>query len=52
MDAISNARNKKEQETIAKFVAADTLNAVSSMVDEQQDAGKGEIQANYSEGFF
>lgn len=40
--AISNARTKKEQETIAKFVAADTLNAVSSMVDEHQDAGMGE----------
>lgn len=40
--AIATARNKKEQETIAKFVAADTLNAVSSMVDEQHDAGKGE----------
>ena len=26
--AIATARNKKEQETIAKFVAADTLNAV------------------------
>ena len=40
--AIATARNKKEQETIAKFVAADTLNSVSSMVDEHQDAGKGE----------
>jgi adenylate cyclase len=40
--AIATARNKKEQETIAKFVAADTLSAVSSMVDEHQDAGKGE----------
>ena len=40
--AIATARNKKEQETIAKFVAADTLNAVSSMVDEHQDAGMGE----------
>ena len=40
--AITTARNKKEQETIAKFVAADTLNAVSSMVDEHQDAGMGE----------
>ena len=40
--AIATARNKKEQETIAKFVAADTLNSVSSMVDEHQDAGTGE----------
>ena len=40
--AIATARNKKEQETIAKFVAADTLSAVSSMVDEQQNAGMGE----------
>ena len=40
--AIATARSKKEQETIAKFVAADTLTAVNSMVDEQQDAGKGE----------
>jgi adenylate cyclase len=32
-EAIANARNKKEQEAIAKFVAADTLSAVSEMVD-------------------
>lgn len=30
--AVRNARSKKEQETIAKFVAADTLKAVNSMV--------------------
>lgn len=32
-EAIANARNKKEQEAIAKFVAADTLRAVSEMVE-------------------
>ena len=32
-EAIANARNKKEQEAIAKFVAADTLGAVSEMVE-------------------
>ena len=32
-EAIANAKNKKEQETIAKFVAADTLDAVTAMVE-------------------
>ena len=31
--AIANARIKKEQDTIAKFVASDTLKAVNQMVD-------------------
>ncbi|MBT5690207.1 MAG: response regulator [Opitutae bacterium] len=32
-EAIANAKAKKEQETIAKFVAADTLNTVNNMVN-------------------
>lgn len=40
-EAIANAKAKKEQETIAKFVAADTLEAVDSMVNGTNPA-KGE----------
>ena len=40
--AIANARTKREQETIAKFVAADTLHAVNSMVEGRDEAKKGE----------
>ena len=40
--AIAHARAKREQETIAKFVAADTLKSVNHMVDGRADAGKGE----------
>ncbi len=40
--AIANARTKREQETIAKFVAADTLRSVNNMVEGRADASKGE----------
>lgn len=40
-EAIANAKAKKEQETIAKFVAADTLEAVESMLHGTNPA-KGE----------
>lgn len=40
--AISNAKIKKEQDTIAKFVAADTIRAVNNMIDGSDDGKKGE----------
>ena len=40
--AIANARTKREQETIAKFVAADTMKSVNNMVEGMADASKGE----------
>ena len=40
--AINNAKIKKEQETIAKFVAADTIRAVNDMIDGGGDVKKGE----------
>ncbi len=40
--AINNAKIKKEQETIAKFVAADTIRAVNNMIDGDGDVKKGE----------
>lgn len=40
--AIANARTKREQETIAKFVAADTMRSVNNMVEGMEDANKGE----------
>jgi adenylate cyclase len=40
--AIANARTKREQETIAKFVAADTMRSVNNMVEGMADASKGE----------